>query len=146
MTEKTCCALVWVATRLRQYMLYHTTWLISRMDLVKFIFGRPYLTGRLEKWQIVLSEYDVIYMTKKSIKGSAIANHLADNPIEDYQPMKLEFPNEDILVVDKEEEKVKPHSKKMYFDGAVNVHGSGIGAVVISPEGETIPNSHQVGV
>ncbi|KAL0543834.1 hypothetical protein IC582_018939 [Cucumis melo] len=28
MLERTCCALVWTAHRLRQYMLYHTTWLI----------------------------------------------------------------------------------------------------------------------
>ena len=25
MLEQTCCALVWIAHRLRQYMLYHTT-------------------------------------------------------------------------------------------------------------------------
>ena len=33
--EKTCCCLVWVSHRLRQYMLSHTTWLISKMDSVK---------------------------------------------------------------------------------------------------------------
>ncbi|KAI4347752.1 hypothetical protein L6164_008535 [Bauhinia variegata] len=139
MIEKTFCALVWVATRLRQYMLYHTTWLISRMDQVKFIFERLYLSRRLEKSQIVLSEHDIIYMTKKSIKGIAITDHLADNPIEDYQPMKFEFLDEDILVVDKEEEKTKPYRWKMYFDGAVDVHGSGVGAVVISPKGKQFP-------
>ena len=30
--EKMCCALAWAAQRLRQYMLYHTTWLIARLD------------------------------------------------------------------------------------------------------------------
>ena len=28
--EKTCCALAWAEKRLRQYMLNHTTWLISK--------------------------------------------------------------------------------------------------------------------
>lgn len=36
--EKTCCALVWAARRLRQYMVCHTTLLISRMDPFKYIF------------------------------------------------------------------------------------------------------------
>ncbi|KAI4318298.1 hypothetical protein L6164_026085 [Bauhinia variegata] len=139
MIEKTCCALVWVATRLWQYMLYYTTWLISYMEPLKFIFERPYLSGRLAKWQIVLSEYDIVYMTKKSIKGSAIADHLADNPIEDYQPMKFEFLDEDILTIEKEDEKVESKRWKMYFYGVVNVHGSGIRAVVISPEGKQFP-------
>ena len=38
MLEKTCCALAWDAKRLRQYMLNHTNWLISKMDTIKFIF------------------------------------------------------------------------------------------------------------
>ena len=45
--ERTCCALVWAFHRLRQYMLSHTTWLISKMDPVKSIFEKPVLTGRI---------------------------------------------------------------------------------------------------
>ena len=33
--EKMFCALVWASCKLRQYMLYYTTQLISRMDLIK---------------------------------------------------------------------------------------------------------------
>ena len=36
--EKMCCALAWAAQRLRLYVLYHTTWLIARLDLIKYIF------------------------------------------------------------------------------------------------------------
>ena len=36
--KRTCCALVWASPLLRQYMLSHTTWLISKMDPVKYIF------------------------------------------------------------------------------------------------------------
>ena len=45
--ERTCCALVWAAHLLRQYMLNNTTWLVSKMDLVKYIFEKPALTGRI---------------------------------------------------------------------------------------------------
>ena len=57
--EKTCCALAWATKRLRQYMLTHTTWLIARMDPLKYMFEKPALTGRIARWQMLLSEYDI---------------------------------------------------------------------------------------
>ena len=39
--EKTYCALAWAARQLRQYMLTHTTLLISKMDQIKYIFEFP---------------------------------------------------------------------------------------------------------
>jgi len=47
--ERTCCALAWVACILRQYMLRHTTWLISKMDLIKYIFEKPALKERIAR-------------------------------------------------------------------------------------------------
>ena len=41
--EKTCCTLAWAARRLRQYILTHTTFLISKMDPIKYIFEKPAL-------------------------------------------------------------------------------------------------------
>ena len=49
-------------------MLNHTTWLISKMDLIKYIFEKPALTGRITRWQMLLSEYDIEYHTQKAIK------------------------------------------------------------------------------
>lgn len=68
MLEKTYCALSWVAKRLRQYMLTHTTLLISKMDLVKYIFENSALTGRVVRWQTTLIEYDIQRVTQKVIK------------------------------------------------------------------------------
>ena len=47
--EKMCCALAWTAQRLRQYMLYHTTWLITKLDPIKFIFEKPLLFERIAR-------------------------------------------------------------------------------------------------
>ena len=47
--EKMCCALAWAAQRLRQYMFYHTTWLIAKSDPVKFIFEKPSLFERIAR-------------------------------------------------------------------------------------------------
>ena len=53
------------ATRLRKYMLTHTTLLISKMDPIKYIFEKPALSGRIARWQMVLTEYDIQYTTQK---------------------------------------------------------------------------------
>ena len=97
--ERTCCALVWASHRLRQYMLSHTTWLISKMDLVKYIFDKPALTGWIARWQVLLYEFDIVYVTQKVIKGSALAYYLAQQPLNDYQPMHPEVPEADNMAL-----------------------------------------------
>jgi len=47
------------------------------MDLVKYIFEKPALTRRITQWQVLLSEFDIVYVTQRAIKGSALADYLA---------------------------------------------------------------------
>jgi len=82
--ERTCCALVWASHCLRQYMLSHTTWLIPKMDSVKYIFEKPALIGRIARWQVLLPKLDIVYVTQKAIKGSVLADYLAQQPLNDY--------------------------------------------------------------
>ena len=76
--EKTCCALAWASCKLRQYMLDYTTQLIYRIDPIKYIFQKPALTGKISHWQMLLSEFDIMFVTRKAIKGQAIADYLAN--------------------------------------------------------------------
>jgi ribonuclease HI len=138
-TERLCCALVWSAKRLRQYMLYYTTWLISKLDPLKYICEKPYLSSRIAKWQVLLAEYDIVFMTRKAVKGSIIADHFADHAMENYEPLNFDLPDEDVIVVESESEESDQWT--LYFDGAVNVSGNGAGAVVISPENKQYPVS-----
>ena len=80
-------------------MLYHTMWLIAKLNPIKYIFKKPSLLGRIARWQVLLSEYDIQYVSWKAIKGIAIADLLADRAIEDYEPVKFDFPNEDLLAI-----------------------------------------------
>ncbi|XP_050890752.1 uncharacterized protein LOC127096188 [Lathyrus oleraceus] len=89
---------------------------------------------------MLLSKYDIQYVAQKAIKGSVLADHLAQQPLEDYQPLKFDFPDEDIMVVknpeDSElEEGPEPNEDWiLMFDGASNAIGHGIGAVLMSPK------------
>ncbi|KAK5842169.1 hypothetical protein PVK06_004499 [Gossypium arboreum] len=138
--EKLCCALIWTTRRLRQYMLYHTTWLISKLDPLKYMMESNALNGRMAHWQILLSEFDIVYVNQKAVKGSAIADFLASRALEDYEPLSFDFPNEDLMyVATTEEDSQEGHLWKLNFDRASNAVGNGIGAVLVSPNGDHYP-------
>ncbi|XP_057972763.1 uncharacterized protein LOC131160906 [Malania oleifera] len=86
---------------------------------------------------MVLTKYDIIYVTRKAIKGSVIAKHLADRFMKDYQPMEFDFSDKEIDLIIQEEE--DHEGWKMLFDEAVNVWGHGIGAILISLKGRHYP-------
>jgi hypothetical protein len=71
------------------------------LDPLIYIFKNPYLLSRITRWQVLLVEYDIVYMTRKAVKGSVIVDHLEDNTIEDYEPLNFYFLYEDVLVVEK---------------------------------------------
>jgi len=75
--EKTCVALVWVTCKLRHHMLAYKVLLITKMDPLKYLMEKPVQDGKTAKWVLFLSESDIKYVTKKSVKGRAIADHLA---------------------------------------------------------------------
>jgi hypothetical protein len=81
---------------------------------------------------VLLVEYDIIYMTRKAIKGSAIVDHLANNYVKDYGPLNFYLPDEEVLAV-KNDGRMDDWWT-MYFDGVVNVLGNGDRAVKISLE------------
>jgi hypothetical protein len=58
-------------------------------------------------------------MTRKAVKGSAIADHLADNAVEDYEPLDFDFLDENVLSI--EEGEGKADWWTIFFDGAVNM-------------------------
>ena len=121
-------------------MLYHTTWLIARLDPIKYLCEAPALSGRLARWQVLLSEYDIAYVSQKAIKGSAIADFLASRVADDYEPLNFDFPDEDLMCISvNEDASNQDQSWKMYFDGASNALGHGIRAILMSLDGSHYP-------
>ena len=85
-------------------MLTHTTLLISEMDPSKYIFEKLDLSGRIARWKMVLTKYDMQYTTQKEIKVSVLVDHLAHQAVDDYQSLTFEFPDENIMLVTDYEE------------------------------------------
>ena len=66
---------------------------------------------------ILLAEFDLKYVERKTIKGSIILDFCAENPVEG-EDGREDFPDEDILGIEL-------RAWKIYFDGAVNQYGIG---------------------
>lgn len=131
-------AVVFASLKLRHYMLTHKTKLIARIDPLKYLLNKATLTGRLAKWVMILSEFDIEYVDRKAIKGQAIADQLADAPMIDDVPLQLEFPDESILTIS------SAKSWQLYFDGSYTQHGAGAGILFITPQGDSIPKSYHL--
>ncbi|XP_019416411.1 PREDICTED: uncharacterized protein LOC109327701 [Lupinus angustifolius] len=65
---------------------------------------------------------------QKSFKGGEIPDQCVESPIHGEDRLLNEFPDSGVYVIDELEKDVW----EMYFDEVVNMHGSGVGAVIIS--------------
>ncbi|XP_070017830.1 uncharacterized protein [Nicotiana sylvestris] len=121
------------------YFYAYTTYLISRIDPLKYIFQKLIPTRKLAKWQILLSEFDIIYVTQKAVKGQTLADHLAENNVGgEYEPLKTYFSNEEVLFVGEDITETYD-GWRMFFDKAANFKGVRIGAVLVLETGQHYP-------
>ncbi|XP_050216005.1 uncharacterized protein LOC126667079 [Mercurialis annua] len=137
MIEKMCLAMVWLTKKLRHYFMTYQIDVVSKIDPMRYLYKTPSLIGKLGRWLLLLSEFDIQYISKKVIKGRVVAEFLAQNPVNDDEPIDFSFPDEEIGLID-------IGKWKMYFDGAMNKSGAGIGVILISPEGEWMPLSKRL--
>ena len=109
------------------------------MDPIKYIFEKPALTGKISRWQMLLSKFDIVFVTRKTIKDQAIADYLVDQPLNNPKLSESLFPDKDVMALEPEPDSVELWCWKVYFDGAANSTENGVGAVLVSPKGQQIP-------
>ena len=118
--EKLILALVTAARKLSSYFQAHTIEVPTEYPM-KQVLHKPETFGRLMKWAIELSEFDIRYRSKTVIKGQVLADFI------------MEFaspePARDAQVA------TDPSTWKLSVDGASNTQGSGAGLILTSPEG-----------
>ena len=118
--EKLILALVTAARKLRPYFQAHTIEVPTEYPM-KQVLHKPETSGRLMKWAIELSEFDIRYKPKAAIKGQVLADFVMEftstEPAENAQTMT------DLPIW------------KLSVDEASNAQGSGAGLILTSPEG-----------
>ena len=115
-TEKLVLALVTAARKLRPHTIE-----VPTEYTMKQVLHKPEASGRLMKWAIELSEFNIRYNPKTTIKGQVLAAFVMEftsaEPAENAQTMP------DLPIW------------KPSVDGAANSQGSRAGLILTSPEG-----------
>lgn len=75
------------------------------------------------------------YIDRKALKGHTIVDHLAHAPLVADHPRIMEFLDEHLCLIE-------AHLLwKLYFDSSYSSHGSSIGVLLVTPQGDYIPKS-----
>ena len=82
LVEKTCLIMIWETTKLRHYFQSYKIQAVSKIDPLRYLFQVPTLTGKLSRWLVLLTEFDIEYITTKVIKGRVVIEFLALNAVE----------------------------------------------------------------
>ena len=69
-------------SKVMAFFLFYTNYLISKMDILKYIFQKLMSTGILAKFQIFLTGFEIMYVTQTVMKAQTF---VAENPVDgDY--------------------------------------------------------------
>ena len=118
--EKLILALVTTAPKLRPYFQAHTIEIPTEYPM-KQVLHKPETSGRLMKWAIELSEFDIIYKPKTAIKGQVLADFVMEFTSAELTGNTQTTPDLPVW--------------KLSVDGAANAQGSGVGLILTSPKG-----------
>ena len=68
--EKKCLALVFVIQKMRHYLVGQTINVILKVNPLRLLKRKPSsLNGRLAKWAMLLSQYEMRFLPQKVVKG-----------------------------------------------------------------------------
>ncbi|XP_074304266.1 uncharacterized protein LOC141638980 [Silene latifolia] len=91
---------------------------------------KPELSGRMVKWSVHLSGYDLKFEPRTAIKSQALADFMSD-----FSPILQEQADSEILTLS---EAKGEQVWEFHVCGASNTKGAGVGRVLKSPQGEQI--------
>ena len=117
--EKAALAVVFSARRLRHYFHSFTVVVMTNLPIQK-VLQKPDVAGRMVRWAVELSEFDVQYEPRGSIKGKVYADFVAE------------------LSPGGEQEVEAGSQWSLSVDGSSNQLGSGAGIVLEGPDGVLI--------
>ncbi|XP_057251098.1 uncharacterized protein LOC104908270 [Beta vulgaris subsp. vulgaris] len=93
---------------------------------IKSVLRHPELTGRMSKWAIALSAYDIQFHPRTVVKSQALADFVAD-----FSPELEKLANDEVARINQ----VNDDSWILFVDGSSNFCGAGLGIVLKSPQG-----------
>ncbi|RVW78015.1 Retrovirus-related Pol polyprotein from transposon 17.6 [Vitis vinifera] len=116
---------------------YETRYVMIERYCLALVWATRRLRHYMTEYSVhLISRLDPLrYLFDRPALGSIVADHLASLPVYDARVIDNDFPDEDVAAV------TSLSGWRMYFDGAANHSGYGIGVLLISPHGDHIPRS-----
>ncbi|KAJ4760216.1 Pol-polyprotein [Rhynchospora pubera] len=114
--EKVAFAVMIASRKLKPYFQAHSIKVLTDMPLRKAL-GQLDVAGRMLKWAVELSEYDVSFEPRTAYKGQILAEFIME-----CTARQTENPKEEVWEV--------------FVDGAASEKGSGVGVEIKGPKGE----------
>jgi len=91
---------------------------------LKKVLQKPDASGRMLKWAVELSEFDISYKSRTTIKGQALVDFVAEFTL---------APNNE-----EETKPIEPQIWRLFVDRSSGKTGSGAGIILVSPEGHKL--------
>ncbi|KAK0592411.1 hypothetical protein LWI29_018735 [Acer saccharum] len=132
--EKLALALVMAARKLRPYFQCHSIKVLTAYPL-KNILHKPELSGRLTKWAVELSEYDISFHPRSAMKSQVLADFIAD-----FTPGESVQAEQELVALT-----ITTGIWTLSVDGSSSIKGSGLGLVLESPHGDILEQSIHCG-
>jgi len=76
---KLCLCLCFSCIKLRHYLLSAECTFICKDDVVRYMLSMPIMSGRIGKWILALSEFDLRYESDKAVKGQIMADFVTQH-------------------------------------------------------------------
>jgi ribonuclease HI len=124
--EKAALAVLQAAKKLPHYFQSNKVTVLSDLPL-KMLLQRSDFLGRITKWGVYLGSLGVEYKPWAAIKGQVLAEFLAEFQ---YDPN-----NPSLTILAEAQLGLVTGKWELFVDGASNSKGSGVGVVLVSPEG-----------
>ncbi|XP_020250170.1 uncharacterized protein LOC109827577 [Asparagus officinalis] len=140
--KKECLALVFDVQKMRYYLVGQTIHVISKVSPLRVLMMKPSsLNYCLAKWALLLSQYDMQFITQKAVKGQTVVDFLADHPISKLSKLYEDLPDEVTPKACTAQEVIQVW--KLFFDGVSRANPNrgittGVGVVLVSPNGHVI--------
>nr|CAE02993.2 OSJNBa0043L09.12 [Oryza sativa Japonica Group] len=114
--QKLLYAVIMTSRKLRHYFQAHRVTVVSSFPLGEVVRNKD-VVGRIAKWVVELSQFDVHFAPRTAIKSQVLADFVADWTMPD----------------NKSDNQVDNETWTMAFDGALNSQGAGAGFILTSP-------------
>lgn len=78
--EKNIFTIIILARKLKLYFQAHSITVLTNVPL-RQVMDKPDLTGRMTKWVLELSEYEIDFQSRCSLQAEALANFIVENSL-----------------------------------------------------------------